>query len=221
MVGITSDALIAALANQFAAARQGQVSGGPGQLGPLGSGEAASNTAPGLGGSSVGGVPGTATTGPSIANALLGGSPQSVGAGPVSQQVANTLLGQRSDAPERPNVPGGSVGTLLALLTGGAAAVPGIFGSLVTSDALGLPPDPNLLSLTGLAQLADESDPAQRLTRIDPGGNVIDNTTFAQPVRIDPFGNIVRPERERATRPERTADQRSSGGFSGSRSTAR
>ncbi|MGI9485409.1 MAG: hypothetical protein ACR2RF_05915 [Geminicoccaceae bacterium] len=123
-----------------------------------------------------GGAPGTATTGQSIANALLGGGggAEAALAGPGGQQVFNALLTQRGESPERPDVPGGSVATLLALLTGGPLAIPGLIGSLVASDALGRPLDPSLLSVSGLAQLAnDDSTPG-----VEFGGSINADGSF-------------------------------------------
>lgn len=201
MVDITSPtaALLVALGNQRAAARQGRGQGvGSSVPGLPGFGTEAAPGAPAVG-SAGGGIPSTATTGQSVANALLGGTG---GTGDeVAQQVASVLLG-RTEPGERGDlgvgVTGGSVGTLLSLLTGGPLAIPGVLASLVGSDVLGLPPDTNLLSTTGLAQLiADaESDPAQRLTRVDPTGRVIDPITFDRPFRADPLGNLTQVGRQ-------------------------
>ncbi|MGI9492767.1 MAG: hypothetical protein ACR2QF_10250 [Geminicoccaceae bacterium] len=200
-------AFLVALNNAFNAARANapQANVGAGIPGLAAGG---AENGPGSPGGSVsigGGTPGTATTGQSIANALIGGGAgaEAALAGPGGQQVFNALLTQRGESPERPDVPGGSVATLLALLTGGPLAIPGIIGSLVASDALGGPLDPSLLSVSGLAQLAsDDSTPGQSLTRIDPLGNVIDNRSLAEPFRVDAFGRQI--ERDRPERPSRS-----------------
>lgn len=200
MVDITSDALLAAIANQFANARQGQ-SPGVGSVVPglVGAGVGEQGTvSPAAVGSPGGGVPGTATTGPAVANALLGGGGGGIGDA-VSQQVAGTLLG-RQEAGERGDlgagVAGGNIGALLSVL-GGIGAVPTILGSLIASDASGLPLDPSLLSTMTLAELVSgESDPGQRLTRVDPTGRVIDPITFDQPFRVSPLGSVSRVPQE-------------------------
>ena len=159
MVDITpSNALLAALSNQFAAARQGQTPG-VGSAIPGLPGVASSESAPSVSGASLaGGIPATATTGQSVANSLLGGVGGTGDA--IAQQVAGTLLSQREPG-ERGDlgagVTGGDVGALLSIL-GGPAALFSIIPSLVASDAAGLPLDPSLLSATTLAELVSGTE---------------------------------------------------------------
>ncbi len=138
MVDITpGTALLAALQNQFNAARQGQGQGTNSLIpGFAGSGEGAdpSSILSALGGGiSAGGVPGTATTGSSIANSLIGGS---AGAGdPLAQQVSLASgLGFREGG-ERGDlgagVTGGDIGMLLSTL--GPLAPLMLLGQIVSS----------------------------------------------------------------------------------------
>lgn len=157
MVDVTPQmAFIAALQGQFNASRQGgggPVPGIPGLSGAGGNDPA--NTPGGLsGGITAGGVPSTATTGTSVANTLISGGG---GSDALSQQVGNALIGR--EAGERGDlgagITGGDLGALLSILSGpGAFAT--ILGSLVASDAAGLPLDPSLLTPASLAGLARE-----------------------------------------------------------------
>ena len=73
---------------------------------------------------------------------------------------------QDSSRPERPKVGGGDIGALLSVM-GGPAAVPGIIGSLVTSEAMGRRPDPSLLSLGGGMRLIRDGNQGRALSASD------------------------------------------------------
>lgn len=167
-------ALLAALQNQFAAARQGQGQGGgsliPGLAGQTADGSPVGSVgALGGGGISAGGVPSTATTGTSALNSLIGGS---AGADPVAQQVFNSLNqqepGERGDLGA--GTEGGDLRTLLSIL-GGPFAAASILGNLVASNELGLPPTTSGVLQNALLGSSDVFSESDRVGR-EIGGNI-------------------------------------------------
>lgn len=126
MVDITPGvAFLAALQNQFNAARQGQGRGTNSLIPGLpGGGEGDSGSvigSLGSGGISAGGVPGTATTGSSIANSLIGGGASA--GDPLAQQVSLASgFGSPGEPGERGDlgagVTGGDAELLLSILSG-------------------------------------------------------------------------------------------------------
>lgn len=192
--------------------------GVPGAAGQPASDAGGGTVAGGLGGGLGGGgasVPGTATTGPSLLEDILaGGDPNAL----QTPGLVDRLRGlEPSGIPERPDVPGGNLGALLSVI-GGVGAVPTLLGSLVTTDALGLPLDPSLLSATGLAQLAsDDSTPGfgaagsdlTGATPVGPGtGFGVDRpgvaTGLSFPGAPTIGGGLSFTERDRPERPERS-----------------
>ncbi len=145
------------------AAGAGEGPGGIGGIGGIAGGV-------GAGGASV---PGTATTGANLLDAIVtGGLPAtSPAAAPLARR--GLLPGEESTA-DRAGRGGGDVSTLLGLLSGGILAVPATLGSLVLSQAAGLPPSTGLLSAGGLAELAglDGSTPGFGASGVDLGGAV-------------------------------------------------
>lgn len=167
MVDVTpSNSLLAALASQFAAARQGQSQGSssviPGLQG-LGGQESAPSTPTGASPVAGGGIPGTATTGPAVANSLVNGG--GFAGDPISQSVAGTLLSRADRQPgERGDLGGGLVGgdpSGLLTILGGPLAPASLLASLVLSDAFTGIPDPNLLNTGSLADLVSSADTGQ------------------------------------------------------------
>lgn len=176
-------------------------------------------------GAGGGSVPGTATTGEGLARGIVEGA---INPGGATATSLFDRVERSGEGPERPSVPGGDIGTLLAVLGGPTAAL-SIIPSLVASDALGMAPDPSLLSTTSLAELAmggggDSTPGFSGSGAINADGTITPAISSPLAPGAGTFSPIRAggiPERDRPERPERTADQRSSGGFSGSRSTAR
>ena len=172
--------------NAFTPGVQGIPSGVPGTPGDPGGG-VAGGVAPagvGAGGASV---PGTATTGQGILESIVAGGDPDVARRLLPGSLFQTAPGEPGDLGA--GVTGGNVNALLSVL-GGPLAIPTILGSLVASDAMGLPPDPGLLSVPSLAQIAAVGDPANRLAP------VIDTTITATPVPSGGFGGVTRARQE-------------------------
>lgn len=123
-------------------------------------------------------IPGTATTGPGLLENVLAGG----GADPLTQGapfqgaigLGGNEPGERGDLGA--GVTGGDLETLLSVL-GGPTAIAAILGSLVTSDALGLPPSTSL----GLSDLvggsADIGSLGMSNSDRDPGGGPVARNT--------------------------------------------
>lgn len=158
---IPSNSLLAALANQFASARQGRNNGSgstiPGlQAGVPGVSETAPSAPsanPAVPSSAGGGIPGTATTGPGVVNSLLSGQN-------LTDPVTQSVLRSAREPGERGDLGGGLIGGnaagVLSILSGGITAFPALLAGLVASDALGLPPDPNFFSANSLVNLVTD-----------------------------------------------------------------
>ena len=100
-----------------------------------------------------GSVPGTATTGQSIVGDIIGGG---VSADPIAQDLVSRTFNigrDESTADLGAGVTGGELGALASIL-GGPLGAASIIGSLVMSDALGLPPSPSV----SLAEIAGTED---------------------------------------------------------------
>ena len=142
MVDLTAGtALLAALNEQFNAARQGQPPGRsaliPGLAGVEGQQSPGALNA--LAGISPGGVPGTATSGSSLQNSLIGGTASATDplAQSVSDAIGNTFGDNREpgEQPERPTVAGGNADVLLSILTGNPLLMAAVLGDAISGQS--------------------------------------------------------------------------------------
>ena len=187
MVDITPGvAFLAALQNQFNAARQGQGQGTNSLIPGLpGGGEGDPGNvigALGSGGISAGGVPGTATTGSSIANSLIGGG---VGGDPLAQQVAASFgaggsFGLGSREPNNPsgaslgefdNLQGGDADLLKGVLSGNPLLMLALIGNAIANEG-SIPSDPADLGGDFGAQAFSRSESSGRELGGNLGGSI-------------------------------------------------